>query len=489
MLSTLLIVLLVLVLFVVAFMLVRTILYGRTLEMVEPVELADVSGEVVAEHLAVALRHQTISEEDPSKTNPQPFTELRKSLEKMYPRVHATMRLERVNHNAMLYTWKGKNESLEPMLLASHCDVVPVDPASRDEWRFPAFEGRIAEGCVWGRGALDNKNTLIAILEAAEALIKAGYQPERTVLLAIGDDEEVGGQQGAAQIAAHLEKNAVHLSAVLDEGGAIFTGSIIPGLNLPVALVGTSEKGYLTLMMETEGSGGHAAFPPPHTAIGVLARAIERLEAAPLPPRPQMAEMMFRHLGGVLPFGLRMAFANMWLLGPVVESQMVKRPRTAAMLRTTTAVTMIQGGLKDNVLPGKATTAVNFRLIPGDRVADVVQHVRRVIHDDAVQLHIPEHAAWEASPVSPVDAPAFQSIAKTVQQVYPEAVVAPYLVQGGTDGRYYYSVCEHVYRLSPMALSDELLGTMHNKNERIEIGVLARMVQFYIQLIKAWGVA
>jgi carboxypeptidase PM20D1 len=372
-------------------------------------------------------------------------------------------------------------------LLASHSDVVPVDPASRDEWRFPPFDGQIAEGYVWGRGALDNKNTLITMLEAAETLIKGGYQPDRTVLMAIGHDEEIGGQQGAAQIAGRIQAYNTRLAAVLDEGGAVFTGGIVPGLALPVALVGTTEKGYLTLHMEVEGAGGHAAFPPAHTAIGVLARAIQRLEDAPLPARTEMSEVMFKYLGGLLPFGLRIAFANLWLFGPSVKRRMFKNPRTAAMLRTSTAVTLISGGVKDNILPGRASAAVNFRMIPGDRIADVVQHVRKVVGDEAVQLHIPENSAWEASPLSPVDSPAFRGIAQAVQQVYPEAVVAPYMVQGATDGRYYYAVCDQVYRLSPMTLSDEELATIHNKNERVAIDVLARMVQFYIQLIKVWA--
>jgi carboxypeptidase PM20D1 len=487
MLATVLIVLLVLLLFVGAFILVRTILYGRPADIVEATALADISADVVAEHLAAAIRHRTISDADHEKVDYQTFIDLRKSLEKMYPRVHSTMRLDLVNRHSMLYTWKGKNERLPPILFASHSDVVPVDPSSREEWRYPPFEGRIADGFVWGRGTLDNKNTLIAMLEAAETLIKNGYQPDRTVLLAIGHDEEIGGQQGASQIAGRIQAYNTRLAAVLDEGGAVFTGNVVPGLDLPVALLGTSEKGYLTLHREVEGGGGHAAFPPNHTAIGLLARAITRLEQNPMRVRTAMMEVMFRYLGGFLPFGLRITFANQWLFGPLLRARMLKGARTAAMLRTTTAATLISGGVKDNVLPSRAGAAVNFRLMPGDRIADVVQHVRKVVGDEAVQIHIPENAAWEASPVSPMDSPAFTALAQIIQQVYPEAAVAPYLVQGATDGRYYTAVCDQVYRFSPMALDEEELASVHNKNERISIDGLARMVQFYIQLMKTWG--
>jgi carboxypeptidase PM20D1 len=200
-----------------------------------------------------------------------------------------------------------------------------------------------------------------------------------------------------------------------------------------------------------------------------------------------MAEIMFRYLGGFLPFGLRIVFANLWLFGPLVRRMMLSSPRTAALVRTTTAATLVSGGVKDNVIPARASAGINFRLLPGDRIADVVQHVRKAVRDDAVQLHIPENSAWEASPLSPIDSPSFRLLAQTIQQVYPESVVAPYLVQGATDGRYYNTVCDQVYRLSPMEVNEEDLATIHSKNERISIDNLARMVQFYIQLIKAWG--
>jgi carboxypeptidase PM20D1 len=485
--ANVLIVLLVVLLFLVAFILVRTILYGRTPEPVQPAALAEIAGEVVAEHLAAAIRHKTVSNLEQSKADFQPFVDLRKSLEKMYPRVHTTLRIDPVNRYSLLYTWKGKNERLAPILLASHSDVVPVDPSSRDEWKYPPFDGQIAEGYIWGRGTMDNKNTMIGLLEAVETLLKNGYQPERTVLLAIGHDEEIGGHQGAAQIAGRIQAYNTRLAAVLDEGGAVFTSPVIPGMSLPVGLIGIAEKGYLSLHLEVEGAGGHAAFPPKHTAIGMLARAIQRLEENPMPARTGMAEIMFRYLGSFLPFGLRIVFANLWLFSPLVRRMMLAKPLTAAMLRTTTAATLVSGGVKDNVLPASASAGINFRLLPGDRIADVVQHVRKVVRDDTVQLHIPENAAWEASPVSPVDAPSFRLLAQTVQQVYPESVVAPYLVQGATDGRYYNTVCDQVYRLSPMEMNEEDLATIHSKNERISIDSLARMVQFYIQLIKAWG--
>jgi carboxypeptidase PM20D1 len=487
MLESILIVVLVAVLFLLAFVLVRTILFGHAPAIVEAVELEPVDGSVVAEHLAAAIRYRTISDGNREKIDNQPFLELRKELERMYPRVHSTLHLDTVNRYSLFYTWKGKNEALEPILLAGHMDVVPIDPATRDEWKYEPFGGQIAEGHVWGRGALDTKCTVITMFEAVEALIKSGYQPERTVLLAIGHDEEISGLQGASQMAGRIQAYNSRLAAVIDEGSFIFKPGVIPGVSLPVALVGVSEKGHLTLRMQVEGSGGHAAFPPQHSAIGVLAQAITKLENAPMKARDAMARQMFGELGPYLPFGLRAAFANMWLLGPIVRKQFENNGRTNAFIHTTTAVTLVNGGVKDNVLPSRAEAAVNFRLMPGDRIADVVAHARKVINNEAVQFNIPEGHCWEASPVSPTDSPAYMGLTQAIGQVFPEAITAPYLVLAATDSRYYTSVCDQVYRFGPVIAGDEEISTVHGVNERIPVEGLGRMVQFYAQLIKTWG--
>lgn len=487
MLANILIVFLVLLLFLVAYVLVRTILYGQAVETVEGAELPEVPAEVVAEHLAAVVRHKTISHDDRTQIDYGPFVELRHELERLYPRVHTALRVELVNRHSLLYTWQGKNPSLPPVLLASHYDVVPVDPSTRDQWRYPPFEGRVAEGQVWGRGTLDNKHSLIAILESVETLLKAGYQPERTLLIGFGHDEEISGQMGAAQIAGRLAASGIHLHAVLDEGGAVVQDGI-PGVRIPVALVGVAEKGYLTLHLEVEGRGGHSSAPPPHTSIGVLARAIARLENQPYPPRLEMVMALFRRLGVFLPFWLRAVLANQWLFRGALVSRLSGAARTNALIRTTTAVTLIAGGVKDNLLPARASAAVNFRIMPGDRVLDVEKFVRRVVQDEAVQVKLPEGSSWEASPVSAFDSPAAQGLLRAVGQVYPEAVAAPFLVTGATDARHYRSICDAIFRFSPYLMSMEEVQTIHAGNEHIAIDRLARMVQFYIQLIKIWTV-
>ncbi len=328
--------------------------------------------------------------------------------------------------------------------------------------------------------------TLVSLLESVEQLIKSGYQPERTVYLAFGHDEEIGGQQGAACIADLLEKRGVKLAAVLDEGGAISVGAI-PGISLPVALLGIAEKGHATLELLVEGRAGHSSMPPRHTAIGVLARALAQIEANPMPTHLTFANRMLGSLGAFMPMSMRLAFSNRWLFGGTIRKQLEAQPTTNALIRTTTAITMIDGGVKDNILPARARAFVNFRLLPGDRVADLMAHVRKVVNDDAVQLSLPEGGHWEASPVSPVDSTAYQTLTTTIRQVFPDVLTAPYLVTGATDSRYFTSLTSSVYRFSPYLLNSELLQTLHGSGERISLDALASMVQFFMLLIPAWS--
>ncbi len=488
-----LIVLLVLLLFVAALLIFRATTFGRLPDPLEPVETESsshggdraVEPMVVAEHLASVIRFQTISTGERTEINQAVFERLHTALERMYPRLHGTLKREKINGSSLLYTWAGRASELEPVALLGHLDVVPVDPATREEWTHAPFEGAVADGFVWGRGALDIKCTVTGLLEAVEGLIKNGYQPERTLYLAFGHDEEIGGWQGARCIVEELKSRGVRLAAVLDEGGAITEG-MLPGLALPVGLVGVAEKGHTSVQLVVEGRPGHSSMPAQHTAIGILARAITRLEAHPMPASLDMAKLMFRDLGTFLPFTLRLALANTWLFGGTILKRLQSNPTTNAMVRTTMAATVIQGGIKDNVLPAYARAVVNCRLMPGNSSATLLDHVRGVVNDDAVQISIPEESTWEPSPVSPVDSPVYQNLSRTIRQVFPDVVVAPYLVAGATDARYYVALSDNVYRFSPYMLDAGLLKTMHGVNERIPVDRLAQMVQFYSLLIKSW---
>jgi carboxypeptidase PM20D1 len=483
---TALIFLLVLVLFVVAFVLLRTVTFARPAEPVEPAGEPALEPEVIAGHVSTVLQCKTISSDTKSASDRKAFFELHHILEQLYPRVHGGLEREFINEYSLLYTWKGSRPELEPVLLMAHLDVVPADPSTLNEWAHAPFSGDIAEGFVWGRGALDIKNQLVTILEAVETLLKADYQPERTVLLAFGHDEELGGVQGTREIAAHLEAQGVHLAAVIDEGGSIVE-DLVPGVPVPIAMVGYAEKGYLTLELNVEGQAGHSSTPPAHSAIGVLARAVMRIEANPMPAHISMVRSMFQAIGSAAPFYMQAAFANTWLMGGVVRRMMLASPSTAATIRTTTAVTMVRGGIKDNVLPSEARALVNFRLLPGDTIASVCERTRKVIADQRVKFSPLEDTAWEASPVSLTDTPAYRVLSRTVRQVFGNIPVAPYLVLGATDSRHYASICDHVYRFSPVSITTADLARMHGVNERIRVDALGQMVQFYMLLVGSWS--
>ena len=487
-LATALIILLVLVLFLLAYLLFRAMLFGRLPEPVEALEPPAVNADQVAQHLSALLQIQTVSYQERDQVDEAAFDRLQAALRRMYPRLHDSLQREVVNRRALLYTWPGADPALPPVLFMAHQDVVPADPATLDAWTHPPFSGDIADDFVWGRGALDMKSVLVTLCESVEALLELGYQPDRTLYLAFGHDEEIGGQQGAACVADLLAQRGVRLEAVLDEGSALTRG-LLPGLQGPVALIGVAEKGHVTLELKVEGRPGHSSTPPPHTAIGVLARAVTRLEANPMPAHLGMTNLMFQHLGAYLPIGLRLACANTWLFGGAVRSRLEASPQSAALLRTTTAPTVIRGGLKDNILPAQASALVNFRLYPGDSLDDLVAHARRVIHDDAVQIAPLPDGSWEASPVSPVNSPVYHGLSRAIRQLYPAAAVAPYLVLGATDSRYFTPLSAAVYRFSPYYLDAGLLNTIHGIDERIAVPSLAQMVQFYTHLMREWTAA
>ena len=364
---------------------VRTITYGGIDTAVDPAPRAAIPA-AAAERLAGAVRIPTISPEDPAAFDASAFQALHTYLAAQFPRVHSQLRRETVATHSLLYTWPGTDSSLKPMLLMGHLDVVPVEPGTEHAWAQKPFSGRLVDGFIWGRGAIDNKLTVLGTMEAVEMLLREGVRPARTVYLAYGHDEEIGGTRGAREIAALLRSRGVQLEMALDEGGVIGEG-LFPGISAPVALVGIAEKGFVSVEMSTSGTGGHSSLPPPESAIGILSAAIARLEAHPMPARfDGPTRQLFERIGPHLSFAQRAVFANVWATRPLVVRKLDDTATTNAMIRTTTAVTIFQAGTKDNVLPSRARAVVNFRISPGDSISHVVAHVRRVVDDARVEV-------------------------------------------------------------------------------------------------------
>jgi len=451
---------------------------------VAPVAPEPLDSTALAQRLAGALKFKTISYQDSTQFEAREFDGFQRYIRESFPKVHAVLKLEKVNGYGLLYQWAGSDSSLAPALLLAHQDVVPVEPGTEGKWTEPPFGGTIAAGYVWGRGALDDKGSLVAILEAIEHLLSAGAKPRRTVYLAFGYDEEVGGRRGAAHIADLLGSRNVRPEFVLDEGGALATG-LIPGITAPVALIGIAEKGYVTVELTAQAEGGHSSMPPKETAVGMLAAGLTRLEHHQMPRaiRGPTADL-FDFLGPEMPFGPRLVMANRWLLGGILIAGFGATPQGNAMLRTTTAPTVLQAGVKENVLPSTARALVNFRILPGDSAASVLEHVRRAVDDPRISVRALQETVSDPSGVTSVNAEPFQLLARTIRQVIPEAVVTPWLVVGATDSRHYSRLTPNVLRFVGAPIGPDDVRRVHGTDERVGVQAYANSVRIYIQLLK-----
>jgi len=463
---------------------VNTARSGSRQLVVEKAPALAIDEAAVAQRLGEALRFVTISDYKDADANSAEFDKLHAHLQASFPRLHATLKRENVNGKALLYTWQGSDAKAAPVMWMAHQDVVPIAPGTEKNWEQQPFAGVVRDGFIWGRGSWDDKGNLYAQMEAIEMLLAAGFQPRRTVYLAYGADEEVGGKRGAAKIAELLKSRGVKLDYVLDEGLMIVHG-MVPGLQPGAAMVGVAEKGYASYKLELETAPGHSSMPPKDTAIGMMSKALVALEANPMPVRmaglPQQSfEMMAPEMSGMN----RVALSNFWLFKPMLERMLAKAPSTNALIRTTTALTIVNAGVKDNVLPGTASATVNFRLLPGDTLAGVEQHMRQVIGNDKVRITPDGDFNTEASRVARQDGTAFMAVNRTIRQVFPDVVVAPGLMIGATDSRYFDGLSDSVLKFGPVRAHPEDLPRFHGTNERMSVKGYADMIRFYYQLLK-----
>jgi carboxypeptidase PM20D1 len=452
---------------------------------VPPAQPVVVDEKAAADRLAGAIPIRTVSGMDGLQSGGEEFKKLHAYLAQQFPKLHATLKKEVVGDHALLYTWTGSDSSARPIALMAHQDVVPIAPGTEKAWAADPFSGQIKDGFVWGRGTWDNKGNLIAQLEALERLLAAGVRPKRTVYFIYGHDEEVGGRDGAVRVGALLEQRGIKLEMVLDEG-LVVTEGILPGIAAPAALVGVAEKGSVSLKLVAEAPPGHSSMPPGpgQSAIGRLAQALAKLDANPLPGGVVgAARSMFEALAPEMSGFQRVALSNLWLFGPVVEPMLAKGASTNALMRTTTAMTILSAGNKENVLPGRAEAVVNFRILPGDSAQSIAAFVRKTIDDEQVKVD-PLGAPFEPSRVSSSSAAMYRHIEQTVREVYPGSVVAPGLMLAATDGRHFERVADNVYRFTPVRASPQDLQRFHGTDERLSVDNLAEMIRFYHRLLQ-----
>lgn len=484
-----------------------------------------VDADAAAKRLSNGVRFPTISNQDRTNFDEQAFKDWQAFLEKAYPLAHKAMKRELVGDPraySLLYTWTGTDQDLAPIVLMGHQDVVPVVPGTEKQWEHDPFSGDIAGGYIWGRGSLDDKIMIQAILEAIEMHLENGFKPKRTIYLAFGQDEEVMGSEGMEHVVAVLKSRGVKkIALVLDEGLPLAPG-LFPGINSPIALIGTAEKGYLTLELKVDGPGGHSGMPPKNSNIGILAMAIAKLEANPFPYRiTQTVRDQFRFLGPELPEKHRQVLADVaygkdkemtkpakpqltdkndedtnniavaWQAQNPSEDTFIKYmltgPMTTAMMHTTTAVTMVNGGIKENVLPPSASAVVNFRILQGETVESVTEHVKNIIDDDRVTV-TDMSISIDPSPVSDPYGKEYKLIEKSIRQTWgtPDLVVTPYLVIGGADAKWFATsgMAENVYRFTAVRVESAAdTARWHGVNERVLVDEYANSIGFFHQLI------
>ncbi len=430
-------------------------------------------------NLSELISFETVAHPERDRQDQSQFEAQIRALERLYPAVHRTLQRERIDQGGVLFRWAGTQPQGRAVVLMAHLDVVPVDPD--DEWKYPAFSGIQAEGYVWGRGALDDKGSVVAILEAVESLLEQGFSPSEDIYLSLGGDEEVGGRD-AASVVSRLAERGVRPWLVLDEGGAV-ASEAFPRMGRGAAMIGLAEKGSMTVALKTRDAGGHSSTPTSGGATARLAAAITRLDRRPFPVSlhpvsARMLELFAAEMKGIRKFLLGRAGL---LKMPLAFILPVFGPEANAVVRTTVAVTQLSGSKAANALAAQASATVNLRIAIGSSVAQTLSRLERIIDDPTVRIEILDSA--EPSAVSSSDGPQFEVLAETIREIFPDVAVVPYLAMAMTDSRYFCAISDAVYRFTPFRMSGEERAALHAANERISVQTLSEGISFYRSLL------
>jgi carboxypeptidase PM20D1 len=436
------------------------------------------------ETFAKALTYPTIVSMDYEATDFGPFEDFRIFLKESFPRVHETCDLTMINTHSMVFHWKGKNAELLPILFLAHYDVVPAAEETLANWTYPPFSGTIADGNIYGRGTLDDKNELMSLMQTAENLMAQSFTPERDIYFAFGHDEEQGGRQGAMNITAYFEEHNMHFDAVYDEGGVVIEGAIA-SVKTPLAVIGVAEKGYNNIRVTVTSKGGHSSMPPKHTALGDLAQIAVNIEKHPMNPiLTPIVKDLLTNICNEMGFAVKMAVRNLWLFKPILFKVLGASPATNAMIRTTFAATMAKGSDAPNIMPQTTEMIVNVRVLPGNTPEEALDHVKSLAQ--GIDAKVEPILKEEASPISDLSGKGYAHLLNAIGDIYPNAIPTAYLVLGGTDARKYYNVSNAIYRFMPAQITNEEQGTMHAANEYISIENYKRMIVFYEKLITGY---
>lgn len=461
-----------------AVVLLRAILFVPKKQPVSDTTSVAFDKEKTISALQQLVKCKTISYPDSAMEDDGEFEKLIGLLPGLYPQVFRVCEFTRLPDRALLFRWKGKSSD-SPSVLMAHYDVVPVD---EEKWEKPAFDAIIEDNIMWGRGTLDTKATFNGVLSAADHLIGRDFVPENDIYFAFSGGEEVNGK-GAVNIVDYFAQKGIRLSMVVDEGGAVVE-NVFPGVKQPCGLIGIAEKGMMNVRYGVRSQGGHASAPPVKTPVTTLAKACNRIISHPFQMHlTKPAKEMFDTLGRHSNFGLKVVFANLWLFKPVLDLICrLSGGEINALVRTTTAFTMMEGSNARNVIPTEASLVSNMRLNPADSVAAAKAYLEKTVGDSSVEITVLE--SFEPSPISRTDCDGWQRVAAAVAETWPGCIVSPYLMVQCSDSRHYGRISDRVYRFSAMDLTAEERKTIHGNNERIRLDCAARAVEFYIRLMQ-----
>lgn len=447
----------------------------------------DISEEEAVNRLSKGIQYRTISLEDTSDIQYDRYEEFIEFLELNYPALNEKATLQRIGDYSLLYKWEGSRPELKPALFMGHYDVVPAKAEEDTLWTYPPFSGEIAEGYVWGRGALDDKSGIMSLLEAVEYLVKQDFQPERTLYIALHHDEEVGGKGGAQKVAGYLKSQGVKLKYLMDEGSPI-AEKIIKSVDVPLALIGVAEKGSVNIELTYRQDGGHSSMPPRISVIGTLSRAVNRIERKSMDGHYKgLITQTFEPLIPYMNYTQRMAFKNPWLFKGLIKRKLSRNAATNAALRTTAAKTIFEAGFKENVLPIKGRVIINFRLHPNNTIEEVRRYVRKRIRNDKINIRVMDRAR-PPSPVSDTRAASYQLLKRTIQESFDRALVAPSLFVAASDSRHFHDLTSNIYRFRPIRATHDDRSRVHGIDERISIDNYLEMIRFQIRLMQKGSV-
>jgi Gly-Xaa carboxypeptidase len=447
------------------------------------------------------------------------FYDFHRYLEKTFPLIHSQLLVEKVNTHGLLYTWKGSDEALKPTLLMAHQDTVPVPPETISSWTYPPWSGEYDGKYIWGRGASDCKNELIAAMETLELLLEAGFHPKRTILLSFGFDEECSGKQGASHLAAFLQRRYGNdgIAVIVDEGSGFEQawGTLF-------AKPGTAEKGYVDVHITIRTPGGHSSIPSDHTSIGILSELITRIESEQYRTRLVDSNPYYTQLqcgaaySPEFPNKLRKLLARR--LSSPHETCKAKPDHLALeaakqgadikyLMQTSQAVDVISGGIKINALPESATVVVNHRINVGETSQVVKDRLTALAEDVARKYNLALHAfdgkeepssimlaaskeELQVAPVTPADgsvASPFAVLAGTTRALYgEEMIVTPGIMTGNTDTRYYWDLTRHIFRFAPGFDPEDGpgLGAIHTVDERVSVLNHVNAVRWFMLFVR-----